>query len=229
MLKEKIQTEEIPLPPEEYMELVCGAGSADLAMDFDRIGKNILEGLKKEDMIRVNDRVLDVGCGCGRFAKQLLNEPIRSYTGFDRHPGMIKWCRENIQSRIQTFEFLHFDIKSIYSDKDGWSGNIDAAAFHFPFNDNSFDFVLLASVFTHMPIDESKNYLRELNRVLVQEGRIVLSVFFTERDSCVNDINFYYSPQSFWDIIRKTGFQYTLYEDIAYGGSYHNWHFLTKT
>jgi ubiquinone/menaquinone biosynthesis C-methylase UbiE len=229
MTQDKPRSEAIPLPPEKYMELVGVLENADLPEQFERVGKNILEGLKNHDMLRANDRVLDVGCGCGRFARQLLNEPIRSYIGFDRHPGMIEWCQQKIQRHAPNFEFLYFDIKSAYSDKDGYRGKIDAASFRFPFDDDSFDFALLASIFTHMPLAESKNYLRELHRVLSREGRIVLSVFFTEGEPyAVEDINFYYRPQSFWVVVKETGFQYQLHEEITYGESHHNWHILTK-
>ena len=208
------------------MELVCGSGSPDLAGDFERVGKAILEELKRNGLIRSGDRVLDVGCGCGRFAKHLLNEPIRSYVGFDRHLGMVEWSQREIQSHAPNFQFRHFNIKSTYSAKDNYEGNIDAASFQFPFGDAAFDFVLLSSVFTHMPLSESANYLRELHRSLSPEGRVVLSVFFTEGESYSEGINYYYRPRAFWDVLGEAAFCYHMREKISFG-SHENWLVMT--
>ncbi len=229
-MREKRRFEKIPLPPKEYMQLVNGAGFDDISVEslFKKVGQEILEGLRNRDMLRASDRVLDVGCGCGRFARQLLMEPIKSYTGFDRHPGMIEWCRKNIQSLAPNFEFLFFDIKSSYANIDGFHGAINAASFRFPFADDSFDVALLASVFTHMPFEESRNYLRELHRVLSEGGRMLLSVFFTNGEPYAENANFYYRPQLFWDMVRKTGFQYEFQNEVHYEKSYHNWHLLKK-
>jgi SAM-dependent methyltransferase len=219
---------DIPLPPEDYMELVCGHGSKDLPADYLEIGRVMLRELKFIGALRPGDRVLDVGCGCGRFARQLIGEPIASYTGFDRHRGMVEWCQREIQARVPGFTFLFFDLKSAYDGKDGCVGTVDAARFRFPFAAESFDFVLLASVFTHMPLDECRHYLRELHRTLHPDGRIVLSAFFSAGAAFVDDINFYFEPQAFDDAMREAGFCFDRFADPMFGAQ-HNWHRLAKT
>jgi SAM-dependent methyltransferase len=139
---------------------------------------------------------------------------------------MIEWSQREIQSHAPNFQFLYFDIKSAYSAKDNCEGNIDAAAFRFPFQDAAFDFMLLSSVLTHMPLSEGRNYLEELHRSLSREGRIVLSVFFTEGEPYSEDINFCHQPRAFWDALGEAGYCYQMREEITYG-SHHNWHVLT--
>ncbi len=46
-----------------------------------------------------------------------------------------------------------------------------ASQYRFPWNDESFDFVVLMSVFTHMLPDEMVNYLSEIRRVLRTDGK----------------------------------------------------------
>lgn len=175
-------------------------------------------------MIVPDTHFLDVGCGCGRVARYLLAFPIKFYTGFDRHPGMIEWCQKEITKRAPNFHFHHFSIKSAYVGLDGQTGSIEASSFHFPFSDGSFSSALLASVFTHMPMEESSHYLKELYRVLKPKGKIFLSVFFTYQEPHQIGINFYYNPKEFLQVVRKAGFRYKFREGL-HG---HNCYVLTK-
>ena len=69
--------------------------------------------------------------------------------------------------------------------------------FQFPYDTDSFDSVLIASVFTHMPLDEIGHYLRELRRLVRPGGKILASVFFSESMSYVETINFFFRPVAF--------------------------------
>ncbi|OQY59507.1 MAG: hypothetical protein B6245_06300 [Desulfobacteraceae bacterium 4572_88] len=220
-----METDKIPFPPVEFMELVCGRDHENLSEHFQWAGNLLLEMLRHEGMIRPNAHFLDVGCGCGRVARCLLSLPLKSYTGFDRNPGMIRWCQENIEPNAPNFHFHCFDIRSIYVLQDGHKGVADAASFHFPFSDQVFDAALLSSVFTHMPLEESANYLRELHRVLRPGGKVLLSVFFTEQAEPYSEtINFYYKPEAFSELAEKPGFHCEFREEIYQ----HQWHVLTK-
>ena len=206
--------DQMPLPPEEFMKLVCGENHEDIVAHFKWAGKLLTGMLAGEDMLNQETRFLDVGCGCGRVARYLLNRPIQAYIGFDRHPGMIQWCQEQITPHAPHFHFHCFDIKTAYSVLDGHEGTMDASSFRFPFPDASFDAVLLASVFTHMPMEESAHYLEELHRILDPNGKILLSVFFADQEPYTSGIDFHYVPEAFLDMIREE-----LY--------HHHWHVLT--
>ena len=68
---------------------------------------------------------------------------------------MIKWCAENISTKAKNFQFSFVPVvSSAYDDRDGEVGTMSAAKLRFPYDDDVFDSVLLASVFTLMNLDE---------------------------------------------------------------------------
>ncbi len=217
-------TADIPFPTEEMMRLVCGPDCPDLEGHFNWAGQLLYEMLKQEEMITPGSAFLDVGCGCGRVARFLLAAQLRSYTGFDRHRGMIQWCTDEITSRAPHFQFHCYDIKSIYDTVDGNAGKTQAQLFEFPFRDNGFDAALLASVFTHMPMAEAANYLEELFRVLTPDGKILLSVFFAEDGTPYRqDLDFHYNRSRFLALAASKGFSCRFREELHS----HNWYVLT--
>src|SRR6202008_1309564 len=120
-------------------------------------------------------KVLDVGCGIGRLAVALTTylRPPGAYDGFDVMPAAIRWCRR-ISARRPDFRFQLVDLKS---DRYRPDGAASAAGFVFPYPDDSFDFVVLASVFTHMLPRDMANYLREIARVMRPGGRCMISYY----------------------------------------------------
>jgi len=52
-----------------------------------------------------------------------------------------------------------------------------ASDYRFPYRDNSFDFVLLISVFTHMTPREMENYVLNVSRVLKKGGKCLATFF----------------------------------------------------
>lgn len=218
-----MDTEKIPFPPETYMRLVCGE-VPDVLEKFEWAGRLLVDMLEEEGLISADSRLLDVGCGCGRVARYLLDKPLGSYTGFDRHAGMIDWCRKEIAPRDLRFDFRCFSIKSVYTDVDQEEGDMDAASFSFPFEDMAFDSVLLASIFTHMPMVESVHYLEELHRVLRPDGKVLLSVFYSQGEPYSEGIGFYYDSKAFLEAVKRSGFEYKFREEL-YG---HHWYVLTR-
>jgi SAM-dependent methyltransferase len=220
-----MRVERLPLPPKEYMKLV----GSETPANFEETGSMLVTMLNDEGMTAAGTDFLDVGCGCGRVARFLLPTRIRSYTGFDRHPGMIRWCRDEISTRDSRFTFQHFALKSVYSDFawDNYSGSIPAASFRFPYSDAHFDAILLASVFTHMPMEEIAHYLRQLKRVLRPGGKVLLSVFFSQSQAYVETINFFYEPEHFVRLVQQSGFSLRHRESALKVGVSHNWYVLT--
>ncbi|MDP3789970.1 MAG: class I SAM-dependent methyltransferase, partial [Candidatus Omnitrophota bacterium] len=52
-----------------------------------------------------------------------------------------------------------------------------------PFEDESFDFIFLTSVFTHMLPDDMKNYFSEISRTLKNGGRTLVTFFLFNNES----------------------------------------------
>jgi SAM-dependent methyltransferase len=184
------------MPPVELQQLVCGPNSTHL---FGEVGGWLVDFLDCEGMLEPGLDFLDVGCGCGRFARHVTHRSLGSYTGFDRHEGMISWCNREIAALHPGFRFDYFALKSAYEAWDGQAGSIDAESFVFPYPAAAFDAALLASVFTHMPWPEVRQYLAQLARVMRPGAKTLLSVFFAEGGAEVRDagLNIFYEPGEF--------------------------------
>jgi SAM-dependent methyltransferase len=114
------------------------------------------------------ESVLDFGCGCGRVARQLIQQRPRPrrYLGLDLHRGMIEWCRANLSPHAPEFEFVHHDVPN-----PGFNpGSDKPEVAPFPADDSSFTLVQAWSVFTHLVEPHTPYYLREAARVLRRGG-----------------------------------------------------------
>ena len=132
--------------------------------------------------LKPNDRVLDVGCGMGRMARALatyLNKQ-GSYEGFDIVEKEIRWANRAFESRFPNF---HFQLADMYNKEYNPKGRFKASEYRFPYYDNSFDFVFLTSVFTHMLPEDMENYFAEISRVLKSQGRCLISCFLLNENS----------------------------------------------
>ncbi len=124
--------------------------------DFDAVGA--LEFcLLRQCGLTPEHRIVDVGCGSGRLAKQLSGylQPGDNYLGVDVVPELLGYAR-----RI--------------CGRSDWSFR-EVRGTAIPAPDVSADFVAFFSVFTHLQHEETYRYLREAARVLKPEGKIVFS------------------------------------------------------
>jgi SAM-dependent methyltransferase len=162
----------LPIPPHEMRVLV---GPTDASAFDNPTGALIFDGISPGQY----DSVFDFGCGCGRLARQLLQQspPPRRYVGVDLHSGMVAWCRQNLAPRAAGFEFLHHDVYEMAFnpgvDKDPWRP--------LPAEDDSVSLFLAFSVFTHVFEDHSVRYLEELRRTLRADGVAVTTWFFFDK------------------------------------------------
>lgn len=219
---------QVPYPPREFMEYVNGPAEDQLAV-FQYAGPFLADMVAAEDMLGEGVRFLDIGSGCGRLARHLLDRPLAGYTGFDRHRGMVEWCQAHIQPLKPNFAFHHFALASAYDVWDKQPGGGDASRFRFPFEAEAFDRIFLSSVFTHMPIGEIENYLREMLRVLSARGRVLLSVFQSDGAPYIRDeINFFYPEQAYLDLFRETGFDSKLLFVLGHEAYRQYFYALTK-
>jgi len=125
--------------------------------------------------LQMDARVLDIGCGTGRFATQLLERPnffTGRYEGFDIEQRAVDWATKNIAKDHPNTRFTHVDLFNKHYNP---TGSLQPETFSFPYDADDFDFVFAMSVFTHLPSNVCEHYLHEIARVLAPGGRAVLS------------------------------------------------------
>lgn len=108
-----------------------------------------------DDYLESGDKVLDLGCGNGRFYEIFRRKEV-DYTGADNSSKLVEIARR----RNPGAKFLVAD------------------ALDLPFKDGSFDKVYGIAVFHHIPSKAFRlRFLEEAKRVLRPEGIIVLTVW----------------------------------------------------
>lgn len=165
---------ELPMPPMELRVLV---GPRD-DQDFDNpTGRPIYSDLPSE----AYRSFFDFGCGCGRVARQLIQQtpPPQRYVGVDPRRDLIDWAATNLSPAAPGFEFHHHNVYS-----PGYApGNRLQLFDSFPVEDVSVSLAIAHSVFTHMSRDQAAFYLSEIRRVLTADGVAFTSWFFFDSDS----------------------------------------------
>jgi len=162
---------DLPLPPLELRHLV-GLAEPDA---FDDPGAR---RLFNELSPKAFDFVFDFGCGCGRLARQLMQQDSRPrrYMGIDPHKGMVDWCRDKLTPRAPEFEFRHHDVFQEFMNPDGTFNQLPL-----PVEDGVVSLFLAWSVFTHLLQPDAEFYLRELARVLDPAGVAVTTWFLFDK------------------------------------------------
>jgi SAM-dependent methyltransferase len=164
--------------------------------DFRAAGQEFLQLFIELAKLQPDERVLDIGCGCGRMALPLTGYLSQkgSYYGLDIVEEAIHWCQQHITPRFPHFQFLHSDL---YNERYNPTGRYLAKEYGFPFEDHSFDFIFLTSIFTHLLPDDTRNYLGEVARLLdPADGRAFITFFLLNQtqqslaDQGLNAIDF---------------------------------------
>ena len=119
-------------------------------------------------------RVLDVGCGIGDF---LAYRP--GTIGVDVNSYSVDWCRQR-----------GLDARSMEVD-------------HLPFEDESFDGVVLDNVLEHL--SEPARLLSEIKRVLMPGGRVLVGVPGTLGYTCDTDHQIFYDESNLRQIMEAAG------------------------
>ncbi|MFM2387776.1 MAG: hypothetical protein RL660_2533 [Bacteroidota bacterium] len=143
--------------------------------DFEAVGANVVKMLVEKHGLQPQHALLDIGSGIGRIAiplTKVLSEG--KYCGFDVVQTGVDWCTKNISNKHPHFVFSYVELNNDLYRNDGQS----ADQFRFPYEDESFDFAVANSLYTHMMPAEVQHYYTELFRVLKPGGKCY-ATFFT--------------------------------------------------
>lgn len=163
---------DIPVPPLVMRKLV---GPIDPALFDNPSGSPIFPDLP----MSAYEAVFDFGCGCGRIARQLLQQQPRParYVGIDIHRGMIEWCQANLSSIDGSFVFQHHDVFNLGHGSD----NTRQLTAPFEVESSAFGLVIAWSVFTHIYEQQAVHYLSEIARIMRPHGRFVSTWFLFDK------------------------------------------------
>ena len=162
----------LPIPPFEMRQLV---GPTDEAAFDNPTGDPVFAHVPEAQF----ESVVDFGCGCGRLARQMMQQRARPrrYLGFDLHPGIVRWCQRELAPRAPGFTFLHHDIYNPVFNPDP----AKPRWLPMPAEDGTARLMIALSVFTHTTQAQTEHYLREAARVLHPDGVLVASWFLFEK------------------------------------------------
>ena len=148
--------------------------------DFERMRGEWTTTLKLIGHMTADDRLLDMGCGCGRLALSLVNElgPDGSYVGFDVHAPSVRWCQKHLEQTSPDVHFYHADLSSLYNP----NGKLQATDYRFPVDSETVTLAVGCSLFTHLTRVVAEAYLRQLHRVLAPAGRAIISMFLLNKE-----------------------------------------------
>lgn len=163
---------EIPIPPPEMRQLV---GPTDPAAFDNPTGSPIFPFVPEPTY----EAVFDYGCGCGRLARQLMQQTPRPkrYVGVDIHRGMIEWNQNNLTPVDPNFQFHHHDVYNPSHAPD----NTRRLTAPFEVEDSAFSLVIAWSVFTHIYERQVLHYLGEIARIMRPGGLFVSTWFLFDK------------------------------------------------
>jgi SAM-dependent methyltransferase len=152
------------------------------ARDFYTAGEFFLGEFNRYGLIPEDCSIFDIGCGVGRLAytlatdAELRRKRVR-YVGMDVDERSIRWAVRNITPLNRSFSFYRVDLFNKYYNAGGLG---DARQYRLPHEAQTFDLIVLTSVFTHLLEDEVRNFCREIARML-KPGGTAYTTFFTYR------------------------------------------------
>lgn len=128
-------------------------------------------------LCQLDSTIVDIGCGCGRYAHHLRDYHFKSerfvgkYIGIDIDEEMLQWCRRHFDK--ERFEFH----RSTHANRTYNTPGSPGSYYVLPVAPESVDFVFSTSLFTHLLEEELVNYCQEAFRVLRRDRCMAMYCF----------------------------------------------------
>jgi len=128
-------------------------------------------------------RVLDVGCGNGRWAAALTPRGVSSYLGLDVGGGSIAFCR----GIFEPYPAFQFDVLPAFNGRYGGTKDARAEDVLFP-GSTYYDIIIASSLFTHMErLAAVERYLSEMRRVAAHACTLYVTWFRSPPNEVASD------------------------------------------
>lgn len=175
----KLVYEELSRIPPNHMRIRVGVGNRIFANQvvFVTGPKDFWMHAFHSGLCRLDSTIVDIGCGCGRYAHPLRDYRFKSerftgkYIGVDIDEEMLEWCGRNFDAGRFSFHRSNHASKAYRGAENGNSH------YHVPLADESADFVFSMSLFTHLLEEQLGNYCQESYRVLRSGGHMAMACF----------------------------------------------------
>lgn len=172
------------LPSLEYMNIIGSDGKDH----FLNNSVALFRSMVRRFYLSSNSNILDLGSGCGRIAipfRRYLD--TGEYYGVDVWQDGVDWCNNSLGAH--NFKFFcipsndNYYFSEIKNKRNNYKLNM--------ISDSKIDFAFAISLFTHLKIDDSIDYLREISRCLKESGYALITCFIID--------------QYFYDFRKRTG------------------------
>ncbi len=114
--------------------------------------EDFIDTLKNYSNLNKNDKILEIGCGCGSLLSYFQNFNIN---GIDFSENAVKVCQENLKGKFIFDDAINLDLH---------------------FENNTFDLIISNSVIQYMPSWEIlKEIINKSTSLLKKEGKLFLT------------------------------------------------------
>lgn len=130
----------------------------DLIIEQGGLGKDLQEKIIKHAEIKDGENILDVGCGSGGLLIRIKRKFSKTkLVGVDPDKNILRIAKDKIEK-----ENLDIELEQSFAEK-------------LPFKSSSFDLVISSLTFHHLPTEIKKKTLKEIYRVLKNNGKFLLA------------------------------------------------------
>jgi ubiquinone/menaquinone biosynthesis C-methylase UbiE len=135
--------------------------------------QNFVAHSKHLGFFKEGDRILDLGCGNGRFAIAFSEMKVE-YEGVEPMKECVDFCKK----AFIDYDHIKFYHTPINSPEYGLYGETSMIDFKLDYTDHYFNNIICYSVFTHLKtLDIAKNYIKEIKRLLKKDGNLFITFY----------------------------------------------------